>query len=151
QGGDAKTFHVALILVCGFNLTDDEAMPLFLEWNKTCVPTWDEKELRRKLRYASNTKLPRGYLLDDVHEAVDDPFRLARLFLERHYTTGSGLSLHYWQSEWHAWNGRCYEGVSEDELRAVLGTMIKAEFDDRCRSRARQQDRQEDSDAREIK
>ncbi|WP_395819701.1 bifunctional DNA primase/polymerase [Archangium minus] len=50
QGGDTHTFMAAAILTHDFALTDDEAWPLLFEWNETCVPPWDETDLRAKLR-----------------------------------------------------------------------------------------------------
>lgn len=50
QGGDAHTFQVGAILFRGFDLTPDEAIPLALEWNRTCQPPWAEGELLLKLQ-----------------------------------------------------------------------------------------------------
>lgn len=52
QGGDQTTFKVASVLVRDFDLDDERAMPLFLEWNSTCSPPWDEDELWTKLSNA---------------------------------------------------------------------------------------------------
>lgn len=41
QGGGLHTVHAASILTHDFALTDDEAWPLFIEWNETCEPPWD--------------------------------------------------------------------------------------------------------------
>lgn len=53
QGGDRWTFSACAALVHGYALTEAEAWPLLLEWNATCVPPWDEDQLREKLENAS--------------------------------------------------------------------------------------------------
>ncbi|MBX7116387.1 MAG: bifunctional DNA primase/polymerase [Myxococcaceae bacterium] len=50
EGGDEHTFIAAATLVHDFALTDEEAWPLFLEWNETCQPPWAEDDLSTKLR-----------------------------------------------------------------------------------------------------
>lgn len=61
EGGDMHTFVAAAVLVNDFALTDDEAWPLFVEWNRTCSPPWDEYELGDKLRGGGKyAKEPRG-------------------------------------------------------------------------------------------
>lgn len=50
KGGDNHTFVAAAILIHDFALTDEEALPLFAEWNETCRPPWSEPDLRAKLR-----------------------------------------------------------------------------------------------------
>jgi hypothetical protein len=53
QHGHDTTYRTACILRCDFGLTEDEAWPIFLEWNRKCLPPWGEYELRRKLREAA--------------------------------------------------------------------------------------------------
>lgn len=50
QAGGLHTVHAAAILTHDFALTDEEAWPLFAEWNEGCQPPWDEDELRERLR-----------------------------------------------------------------------------------------------------
>jgi hypothetical protein len=50
DGGGLHTVHGAAILTHDFALTDDEALPLFLEWNRSCVPPWEPDELAERLR-----------------------------------------------------------------------------------------------------
>jgi putative DNA primase/helicase len=64
-----------------------------------------------------------------VHEATDDPHRLARLFLADH-AHEDGCTLHYWREEWHRWDGHAYRVVKDKEVRAELNRRIKREFDD---------------------
>jgi len=66
QRGDDRTFYAAGRLVRGFNLTPEQAYPLFAEWNESCVPPWPEAGLRRKLAEADKQPGPRGFLLRSV-------------------------------------------------------------------------------------
>lgn len=50
DSGGLHTVHAAALLTHDFALTDDEAWPLLLEWNATCVPPWEPDELRERLR-----------------------------------------------------------------------------------------------------
>jgi RecA-family ATPase len=64
QDGHGKTFHVACVLVQEFGLSIDEARPLMHEYNRTCSPPWNEKEIEHKLREAEKKPAPpegRGY------------------------------------------------------------------------------------------
>jgi len=64
SGGSAALFNVALALLKGFALSQDEAWPLVLRWNQThCQPSWSEMELRHKLISAVNSSRLPGYLL----------------------------------------------------------------------------------------
>ena len=63
QGGHRHAFYVACRLVLGFNLSEEEAYPYFLEWNRTCEPPWTDAELRHKLRDAARRPGERGFLL----------------------------------------------------------------------------------------
>jgi hypothetical protein len=54
KGGDKLTFQVALALVRKFHLTEEDALPVFQEWNQRCVPPWTEFELLHKLRSAAS-------------------------------------------------------------------------------------------------
>jgi hypothetical protein len=50
DGGGLHTVHAAAILTHDFALTDEEAWPLFEEWNQTCEPPWELEDLRERLR-----------------------------------------------------------------------------------------------------
>lgn len=65
QGGHAAAFAAALVLVKGFDLGEEEALPLLAEWNAVCLPPWTESELRHKLRDAAASSKPAGYLLGE--------------------------------------------------------------------------------------
>ncbi|WP_157061347.1 DnaB-like helicase C-terminal domain-containing protein [Anaeromyxobacter dehalogenans] len=52
EHGDDQTFRAAAALVRDFDLDDEDALALLLEWNQGCSPPWTEQELRGKLRSA---------------------------------------------------------------------------------------------------
>lgn len=64
QRGHDRTFYAAGRLVRGFDLSVDQALPFFREWNARCQPPWDDRELERKLLEAARQPGPRGFLLD---------------------------------------------------------------------------------------
>jgi hypothetical protein len=63
-----------------------------------------------------------------VHEAADDPHRLARLYV-RSYRTRAGSTLRYHSGEWLHWRDGAYRPIPDSELQAGLDGSIKAEFD----------------------
>lgn len=52
SGGDVKTYVLACRLARGFDLPDDQALELLLEWNARCTPPWEPAELAAKIRHA---------------------------------------------------------------------------------------------------
>lgn len=71
SGGSDAAFNVALTLVKGFSLSEEEALPIMADWNQGCSPPWSESELRHKLRSAANSsQRPQGYLLKDTGHFV---------------------------------------------------------------------------------
>lgn len=50
DNGGKHTVHAGAILTHDFALTDEEAWPLFVEWNGSCEPPWELDELRERLR-----------------------------------------------------------------------------------------------------
>lgn len=75
QGGDCATYAAAQVLVRGFSLSQEEALPLLQHWNQGCQPPWSEADLRRKLRSAATSHGREiGYLLKDDRRA-DAPQR----------------------------------------------------------------------------
>lgn len=59
-GGDTQTLKLAAALVNDFDLTEEEAWPILIDWNAGCSPPWPESELRTKLtnatRYGTHPK-----------------------------------------------------------------------------------------------
>ena len=74
QHGHTATFKVAVSLVIGFGLSEDEALPLLEEYSDRCQPPWSRKELEHKLQSAEKvqTTKPRGYLRDARREPEPD-------------------------------------------------------------------------------
>lgn len=66
-GGHPHTLATAGAVAVGFNLSEDEAFQVMVQWNETCQPPWPDRELRRKIREAikTNKKQP-GYLLEQA-------------------------------------------------------------------------------------
>lgn len=79
QHGHDRTYHAACVLMLGFGMPIDDAWPVFCDWNATCEPPWNEKELRRKLDEANKLGGQRGWLLTGDRYRGDDP-NLAALF-----------------------------------------------------------------------
>jgi hypothetical protein len=67
QSGNATTFSVASVLVWGFGLTPDEALPVIMEYNARCEPLWAQRDLERMLRNAEmkGGDKPRGHLVGE--------------------------------------------------------------------------------------
>jgi Bifunctional DNA primase/polymerase, N-terminal len=65
QGGHNATMRAAVQLVCGFNLSTEDAFDLLFHfYNPRCVPPWSERELRHKVESAARAdRVGRGYIL----------------------------------------------------------------------------------------
>lgn len=82
SGGHAAAFNVAVALIHGFALSEEEAWPILCGFNDRCEPPWNERELRHKL--ASADKLarhpqPRGYLRGSSAPTPTKPTKPLRL------------------------------------------------------------------------
>jgi P4 family phage/plasmid primase-like protien len=75
QGGHTATFEAAVVLVKGFDLTPEEALPLMLDYNQRCQPPWSEKELQHKLASAAEARRESGYLLNGKAKGKGGPAR----------------------------------------------------------------------------
>ena len=54
QGGSLATFKLAVALVRGFALPEEQALAVLQqEYNARCEPPWSEPELRHKVRCAA--------------------------------------------------------------------------------------------------
>jgi hypothetical protein len=64
SGGHRATFAVALVLVRGFGLNEDDALRVLVEdYNPRCLPPWTERDLRHKVRQATRRgRAEHGYL-----------------------------------------------------------------------------------------
>ena len=67
SGGHTATFAAAAALTRGFAMPEADALPLLLAWNQShCLPPWREADIRHKIRSATTSTRPLGYLLKDV-------------------------------------------------------------------------------------
>lgn len=62
QGGHNHTFRAACVLVKGFELSEEEAISLLLEWNNGCQPPWTAREIDHKVTDAIAASGEKGYL-----------------------------------------------------------------------------------------
>jgi putative DNA primase/helicase len=66
---------------------------------------------------------------DGIREHIDDPHRLAREFLKRHYAHRDGPTLRFWNEEWHAWKDGSWLPRSDREINSELTRFCKYQFD----------------------
>lgn len=66
---------------------------------------------------------------DRPNEAIDDPHRLARLYVEQHGTRDGTQTLWNWQDTWHRWDGAAYRVFAGPEIKAGINRLAKVEFD----------------------
>jgi putative DNA primase/helicase len=62
-------------------------------------------------------------------EAIDDPHRLARAYLNNFGSTGGEPTLWFWRGEFYRWKENAYRPVEEIEIRAEITRTVKDEFD----------------------
>lgn len=63
-------------------------------------------------------------------EAVDDPDRLARLYLlTRCAAEGGERTLRYWRESWMRWDGTVYRDTANGEIDGDVHRVVKVEFD----------------------
>ncbi|MEQ1862877.1 MAG: hypothetical protein ABMA13_23395 [Chthoniobacteraceae bacterium] len=80
QSGHNATFHVACVLLQGFDLPMSDAASVLAEFNARCAPPWSERELAHKLAQADKAPglettgglKPRGCLAGEI-ERDDGP------------------------------------------------------------------------------
>jgi P4 family phage/plasmid primase-like protien len=66
-----------------------------------------------------------------LHEAVHDPHRLARVYLEQYGFNAQKLkTLYFWRGEWWRYDKNRYRVVRAQELRAVVTRTVKYALDD---------------------
>lgn len=74
SGGDIHTFNMACVGVLDFLLTEDECFWSMSEWNASCDPPWEDRDLMVKIRNAARKepsgKCAYGFSFDP--EAVDE-------------------------------------------------------------------------------
>jgi len=70
QDGNGTTARLAKAVVMGFDLEPQVALGVFRQWNATCVPPWQEKELLRLLETVAKWPGERGNLLHKGNEII---------------------------------------------------------------------------------
>lgn len=81
SGGHSQTYTAAVGLVHGFGLSDTDAFALLSDWNRSCQPPWQDRELLHKIRQAnekSHSK-PRGHLAEGSHTQGATPFDITKV------------------------------------------------------------------------
>ena len=68
QSGHNAAFHVACVLIHGFQLERDQALMVFREWNQMCQPPWSDRESEHKIDSAIKAPGQRGYLRNERPE-----------------------------------------------------------------------------------
>lgn len=138
QGGDKHTYHVACILIHGFALNLDEALPLFLEWNKGCKPPWTKEDLQRKLECADKASGERGGLLKDdapakkKRKAGPSPADLSAAFLDATQLRRGGEPwLRYYRGEWYVFDNIRYIKMPDTDLLARIVRFLQDRPDTR--------------------
>jgi putative DNA primase/helicase len=64
------------------------------------------------------------------NEAVDDPYRLAREYVEKRRNHEDGPTLRFYKSEWFAWDGSAYRPLPDTDLKADICAVTKEVFDE---------------------
>lgn len=96
QNGHDVCFRAACVCVEGFDLSEDEALEALQEWNSRCVPPWNERELRHKVKSAGKVATNRGYLLnEDRHQdsPVLDSEKISDVVIEPYATAATLIKL----------------------------------------------------------
>jgi hypothetical protein len=73
SGGHNTTYTAAVGLVHGFGLSESDALRLLSDWNLSCQPPWNDRDLIHKIRDAASKPhdKPAGHLLQSQGGATD--------------------------------------------------------------------------------
>jgi len=85
SGGHSQTYTAAVGLVHGFGLSETDAFALLSDWNRSCQPPWQDRELLHKIRQAnekSHSK-PRGHLANSSGAGPAEALDLTRVRFSR--------------------------------------------------------------------
>jgi hypothetical protein len=65
QRGRAALWHAVMLMVHGFDLPPEDVFELLQDWNRGCVPPWNNHELQATCwrAHRKSATEPRGYLL----------------------------------------------------------------------------------------
>ena len=59
------------------------------------------------------------------NEAIDDPHRLARQYVERYGSHDDQQTLWYWRAEWYRWSSGTYRIIETSEIRDEINQVTK--------------------------
>ncbi len=134
NGGDSRTFEAACHLA-RFGISETDAWPLMEEFNRRCVPPWDDARLRRKLREGYKRVSSDGQVgakLDAVPSPVDtatsdeqtyNPRRTlptAYAFLKQYYMKNDIRTLHTYAGSIWTWEQNHYRMTPDAEIAQVV-------------------------------
>jgi putative DNA primase/helicase len=123
EGGDTHTFAVLCAVVRGFDLTDDEALDVLSDWNRSCRPPWSEEVLREKIHnaraYGTETI---GARAADLVLDHTDPMQAAREFVAHAHTIDDTVTLRYQAQLFYRYdpNVGAYGELDDATVRALL-------------------------------
>lgn len=149
EGGHSQTFSAACAIGPGFDLDPDDAYKLLEEYNERCEPPWSTDELVHKVEQAYLVEERRGWLLkegpgeekDKKHKdilvdpktglkiMVDNPKRLADLFLEQRHSHRDRHTILRWNGEFHCWRDGAWHATPGEDVTGAVQAVIEAEFD----------------------
>lgn len=98
------------------------------EVRRTMKSARDRAKPRDTAHVGGNGKLPVEDGPDGIKENVDDPHRLARIFIDDNYRHPDRPTLCWWDDEWHQWGGHCWQAIAEKDLNARLAAAARDEF-----------------------
>jgi putative DNA primase/helicase len=97
-------------------------------------------------------------ILARVHEATDDPHRLARLYLMKNHTDHLNHPdfplIRFYRDEFFRWIDSCYRIIADKDIDAQIVNSIKKEFDDALKNdieEAEQNEQDQDEDGNRKK
>ena len=135
QGGDKKTFRVACLVFHDFGLSEAEGRPILEEYNRRCVPAWDERKLQHKIDSAvvhSGNK-PRGWKRSErpIEGEYFPPFGAfvlnpsrtlptALAFRRAMYHHTEDFTLRYYAGDFYRWSENHYQKMAPEVIRGTL-------------------------------
>jgi len=66
---------------------------------------------------------------DAFCEAIDDPHRLARTYLQAHHQHATGCTLAHWRGEYHHWRDNAYHPVEISEVKSAVVRHVRREYE----------------------
>ncbi len=92
------------------------------DFNVDSIADSDRKQRRKRIHPVPSNKT--GAL-----EELDDPHRLARLYVARCATHRDGRIVHYYREQFWRWDGKKWKAIAESDLKGRLANFCKAQLD----------------------